>query len=99
MDKIGIIISKRLNQHRLGDTAKASEILYKANESLQKKLQCSDDEVRAFRLKDGILYIGTTGSAWSQEVFYQQERLMEEIRKDHGPKSVIRIVIKGLTTN
>lgn len=99
MDKIGIIVNKRLNQHKLGDTARASEILHKANESLQKKLQCSDDEVRAFRLKDGILYIGTVGSVWSQEVFHQKEGLMEEIRKQHGPKSVIRIVIKSLTTN
>lgn len=99
MDKLGTIIAKRLNQHKLGDTAKAAEILYKANVSLQKRLQCSDDEVRAFRLKDGVLYIGTVGSAWGQEVFYQQEGLMEEIRKDHGQKSVLRIVIKGLTTS
>jgi hypothetical protein len=99
MDKLGIIITKRLNQHKLGDTAKASEILHKANASLQKRLQCADDEVRAFRLKDGVLYVGTVGSAWSQEVFYQQEGLMEEIRKDHGQKSVLRIVIKSLTTS
>lgn len=99
MDKIGAIITKRLNQHKLGDTARASEILHKANVSLQKRLQCSDDEVRAFRLKDGILYVGTVGSVWSQEVFHQQEGLMEEIRKEHGQKSVLRIVIKGLTTS
>ncbi len=98
MDKLSEIIRKRLNQHKLGDTARASEILYNANKSLQSRLQCSDDEVRAFRLKDGILYIGTVGSAWGQEVFYQQEGLMEEIRKQHGPKSVIKIVIKGLTS-
>jgi len=99
MDKLGEIINKRLNQHKLGDTARASEILHNANKSLQNRLQCSDDEVRAFRLKDGILYVGTVGSAWSQEVFHQQEGLMKEIREEHGPKSVLRIVIKGLTTS
>ncbi len=99
MDKLGEIINKRLNQHKLGDAARASEIVHHANVSLQKRLQCSDDEVRAFRLKDGILYVGTAGSAWGQEVFYQQEGLMEEIRKQHGSKSVIRIVIKGLTSS
>ena len=99
MDRIGTIITKRLNQHKLGESAKASEILLKANDCLQKKLQCSDDEVRAFRLKDGVLYVGTVGSAWSQEVFHQQQGLMKEIRKEHGQKSVLRIVIKSLTTS
>ncbi|MBU0705925.1 DUF721 domain-containing protein [Patescibacteria group bacterium] len=97
MDKIGIIISKRLNQHKLGESARASEIVYQANRILQEKLQCGDDEVRAYRLKDSILYVGTVGSAWSQEVFHQQESLMKEIRKAHGSKSVLKVIIKSLT--
>lgn len=99
MDKIGDIVGKRLNQHKLGDTARASEILHKANRSLHEKLQCSDEEVKAFRLKDGILYIGAVGSAWSQEIFHQREQLLDEIRREHGDKAVIRIVIKGLTSS
>lgn len=99
MDKIGVIITKRLNQHKLGESARASEIVHLANRLLNEKLKCDDAEVKAFRLKDGVLYVGTVGSAWSQEVFHQQEGLMEEIRKLHGPKSVIRIVIKGLTSS
>ena len=96
MDKIGVVINKRLNQHKLGDTARASEILLKANKLLQQKLSCADDEVRAFRLKEGVLYVGTVGSAWSQEVFHQQEGLIKEIREEHGQKSVSKIVIKSL---
>ncbi len=99
MDKLGQIVKKRLNQHKLGDSARASEILHLANLSLQKKLDCSDDEVRAFRLKDGALYVGTAGSVWSQEVFHQREELMDEIRQKHGQKAVSRIVIKGLTSS
>ena len=99
MDKLGEIINKRLNQHKLGDTARASEIVYHANVSLHKRLNCTDDDVRVFRLKEGVLYVGTAGSAWSQEVFYQQEGLLEEMQKQHGPKSVLKIVIKGLTSS
>lgn len=99
MDKIDVIIKKRLNQHKLGHSAKAAEILHQANESLQSKLQCSDDEVRAFRLKDGVLYVGTAASAWSQEVFHKREELMQEISQAHGPKAVVRMVIKGLTSS
>ncbi|MFH0838519.1 MAG: DciA family protein [Patescibacteria group bacterium] len=99
MDRIGAIIGKRLNQHKLGESARASEIVHRANKLLQEKLQCGDDEVRAFRLKDGILYVGTVGSAWSQEVFHHQEGLINEIRKAHGTKSVLKIVIKSLTSS
>jgi hypothetical protein len=99
MDQIGNIINKRLNQHKLGESARAAEIIVKANKHLQEKLQCEDDEVRAFRLKDGVLYVGTVGSVWSQEVFHHQKDLMDEIRKEHGPKSVLRIAIKSLTSS
>ena len=99
MDKIGAIIGKRLNQHHLGESARAAQIIVKANQLLQKKLACEEDEVRAFRLKDGILYVGTVGSAWSQEVFHRQADLLREIREEHGQKSVLKIVIKSLTTN
>ncbi|MBN2307053.1 DUF721 domain-containing protein [Candidatus Peregrinibacteria bacterium] len=99
MDHIGAIIGKRLNQHHLGESARASQILVKANQFLQKRLQCEEDEVRAFRLKDGVLYIGTVGSVWSQEVFHEQEAMMKKIREEHGAKSVLKIVIKSLTTD
>lgn len=99
MDKIGDIIGKRLNQHHLGESARAAQVILRANEFLKKSLQCDDSEVRAFRLKEGILYIGTVGSAWSQEVFHQQKHLMKEIREEYGAKSILKIVIKGLTMN
>ena len=99
MDKIGDIIGKRLNQHRLGESARASQIIGRANRFLQKSLECGEDEVRVFRFKDGVLYVGTVGSAWSQEVFHRQAELMKEIREEYGQKSVLKIVIKSLTIN
>lgn len=99
MDKIGDIIGKRMNQHNLGESARASAVIHKANVFLQGRLQCTEDEVNVFRLKDGVLYVGTVGSVWSQEVFHRQEELMEEMQKEHGPKTVLKVVIKSLTSN
>ena len=99
MDKIGLIIEKRMNQHKLGESARAGQIILQANKLLHQKLECEDAEVRAFRFKEGVLYVGTVGSAWSQEVFHQQANLMKEIRAKHGQKSISKIVIKSLTTN
>jgi len=98
MDKIGDLIGRRLNQHKLGESAKASLVVSKANDFLWKKLPDSEEEVRAFRLKDGVLYIGTVGAVWSQEVHGLKEKLMDEIHHEHGKNSVLRVVIKGLTT-
>jgi len=99
MDKIGDIVGKRLNQYKLGESARAAQIVMRANELFQGQLGCSEEEVRAFRLKDGVLYVGTVGSVWSQEVFQRQTGVMDEIRREHGSKSVLRIVIKSLTSN
>jgi len=98
MDKIGDIIGKRLNQHNLGESARAATVLHQANAFLQAKLQCTETEVHAFRIKDGVLYIGTAGAAWSQEVFLRQEELMDEVRGELGQKVIVRIVLKGLTS-
>lgn len=99
MDKIGDIIGKRLNQHRLGESARAALILKGVNSFLQNRLRCSESEVNAFRVKDGTLYIGTYGAAWSQEVFLRQEELVSQVRREYGPKSVLRVIIKSLTTD
>jgi hypothetical protein len=98
MDKIGDLIGKRLNQHKLGESARASAIVHKANLFLREKFPESEDEVRAFRLKDGILYIGTAGAVWSQEVHGCQSQMIEVIGREYGEKSVVKVVIKGLTT-
>ena len=98
MDKIGDLIGKRLNQHNLGEAARASLVVNKANAFLWNKFPDSEDEVMAFRLKDGVLYIGTAGAAWSQEIHGLREKLMDDIHQEYGKNSVIKVVIKGLTT-
>ena len=98
MDQIGMIVGKRLNQHKLGESARASQILLQANTFLKERLDCDEGDVCAFRLKDATLYIRTAGSVWSQEVFFLQEDLMKDIRKIHGLQSVLKVVIKSLTS-
>lgn len=97
MDKLSDLLGRRLNQHRLGDSARAAAILSAANKLLQAKLECQDDEVRAFRLDQGVLYVGTSNSVWGQEVWARQEELMAEIHQEYGKNSLSKIVIKGLT--
>ena len=55
----GIIINKRLNQHQIAQSARASEIVFKANQHINKWLKCETDEARAMTLKDGVLWVGT----------------------------------------
>lgn len=97
MDKINLIIKKRLNQHKLGDSAKAAQVLGQVNNLLHDELKCSDREIKALRLKDGTLYIGTAGAGWSQEVFLRREQLIEDVCKRHGAKTATKIIIKSLT--
>jgi len=98
MDKIGSLVSKRLNQHKLGEAARASMVLNKANIFLQNKFPNAEGEVSAYRLKNGILFIGVMSSVWSQELWGYKERLIEEIHNEYGKNSVIKVVIKSLTS-
>ena len=98
MDKIGDLIGKRLNQHNLGESARAAMVVAKANCFLREKFPESEDDFRAFRLKDGILYIGAHGAVWSQELSGHRGELMRAIHDEYGQKSVLKIVIKSLTT-
>lgn len=93
MDKLNDLISKRLSQHKLGDSAKASLILHTANILISQKFKTDQAEIKALRLKEGVLTIGTVSSVWSQELWGYNEELMKEIQKEHGPKSIIKIMI------
>jgi len=96
MDKLINIVDKRLNQHRLGDSASASQIIFRVNQLLTDKFGSTEAEVKALTLKDGTLKIGTVSSVWSQELWAYQEPLIQLIQKEYGPKSVIKILISGL---
>jgi len=98
MEQLGDLIGKRLNQHKLGEAARASMVLNKANIFLQNKFPNAEGEVNAFRLKNGTLFIGVMSSVWSQELWGYKEKLIEEIHNEYGKNSVIKVVIKSLTT-
>lgn len=91
MDKLGKIIEKRLNQHKIGDSARASEVLHNANQFLSKKLQCNDNEVRAVKIKNGILTIGVLNSIWGQEVWGIISLLLKKLQNDFGETYVKKI--------
>lgn len=99
MDKLGDIVGKRLNQHKLGGDARASLVLHQADSMMQEKFNCEPTELKALRLKDGVLTIGSVSSVWSQELWSFQDELKRSIRLEHGQKSVSKILIKALTIN
>ena len=99
MEKFSHLITVRLNQHKLGDSARASEVIYKANQHLSKTLCCEENEVRATKLEQGVLWVGVLNSVWSQEVFSSSSTLLKVLQGDYGDKMVQKIRIKSLTTS
>src|SRR5688500_3821210 len=97
MQKLTDLIEKRLNQHKLGDSAKASHIIHLANRFLYEKFKMGASEIRALVVKEGTLSIGTVSSVWSQEIWSYQETLLKKIRQECGEKSVVKILITGLS--
>ena len=97
MDKIGNIIGKRLNQHKIGDAARASEVIHMANQYLSRELKCESNDARAFQIKGGILWIKVNGSSWNQEVWSRSFPLLKKIQKEYGENFVKKIRTKSLT--
>ncbi len=97
MDKIGNIIGKRLNQHKLGESARASEVINKANQYLSKTLKCEAEDARATTLKDGILWIKVGSATWGQEVWGTTAPLLKKLHGEYGKNSVKKIRTKSLT--
>jgi len=97
MDKLSDLIQKRLNQHKIGDSALASEIVFKANQYISIWLKCEVDEVRAYKFQNGILHINVFNSVWSQEAWGISEKLLSKLKSDFSENFVKKIVIKCLT--
>ncbi len=92
MDKIGNLIKVRLNQHKLGESSQASGILHKANACLGKWLNCSNQDVKAFKLQNGILWIRVDNAVWGQEVWGVSSKLLRELQKEYGKNLVKKIL-------
>lgn len=98
MQKLGNITKYRLNQHKLGTVVQASQVLNRADGWLQENVKCSSDEVRAIRLKDGVLLIAVTQAVWAQELNGHTSQLLKSLQNEFGPKIIQRIRTKSLTS-
>ena len=94
MEKIAGIIGRRLNQHKLGESARASEVIYKANEYLSKTLKCEAEDVRATTLKDGVLWIKVGSAVWGQEAWGVTASLLKKLHGEYGNSIVKKIRTK-----
>ena len=92
MDKIGNLIKVRLNQHKLGESAQASNIIHKANVYLGKLLNCSTQDVKAYRLSNGILSVRVDNAVWGQEVWGVSSKLLKELQKEYGKNLIKKIL-------
>ncbi len=96
MQSLGHIIGKRLHQHKLADSARASHVIHLANVFLEDHFEDCLDEVKALSLKDGVLKIGSRSSVLSQELWHQQEELLSTLQSATDAKLVQKILITGL---
>jgi len=96
MDRIGDIIGKRLNHHQISDSARASEVVHKANQYLSQWLKCETGDARVTSLKDGILWVGTGNSAWSQETQGITSPLLKKLQDEYGKTYVKKIRIRSI---
>ncbi|MBU0578081.1 DUF721 domain-containing protein [Patescibacteria group bacterium] len=95
MEKISNIVGKRLNQHKIGDSARASEAIFKANQYLSQWLKCEYEDARAYKLKDGILWVGTGNATWSQEVWSVSNSLLKKMQEEYGKDYIKKICIRS----
>ena len=98
MKKLSNIVQHRLNHHNLGESGRAAEIIYVANNLLNQWLENVDQNVKAMQLKNTILLIGTKNAGWAQEVWGISEKLLLELQKQFGKKIVTKIRTKDLTS-
>jgi hypothetical protein len=97
MEQIGSIIGKRLNHHQIAESARASEIVYKANQYLSQWLKCEIGDARVISLKGGILWVGTGNAVWSQETRNVSDPLLRKLQDEYGKTYVKKIRIRSIT--
>jgi predicted nucleic acid-binding Zn ribbon protein len=97
VEQLGQIINKRLNQHQIGESARASEVVFKANQYLSSWLKCEHDEVRAMSLNNGALHIGSGSAVWSQETRNISDPLLKKLQDEYGKTYITKIRIRSIT--
>jgi hypothetical protein len=98
MQELSELIKKRLNQHKLGTSSQASEVIFKANQYLKGWLSSTPAEVNATVLKNGVLWVEVGHSSWGQEVWGISSLLLKRLQEEYGESMIHKICTKGLTT-
>lgn len=97
MEKLSDLIKGRLDTHNLSASARASEVLHKANILLADQLDHPNNGVKAYRFDGGTLFIAAENSVLCQEVWGAQMFLLNRLKKQFGKNIVKKILIKSLT--
>lgn len=99
MQKLSDLIKGRLDTHNLSASAKASEVLHKANILLADQLGQLNNGVKAYRFDGGTLFIAAENSVLCQELWGLKISLLNSLKKQFGKNIVKKILIKSLTIN
>lgn len=99
MENLSNLVKMRLPKHHLSVSAKASEVLFVANQWLSEQLDLEDSGVKAYKLHHGRLYIAAPDAAFRNEVWSLQSALLGELQARFGSVLVQKVVLKGLTIN
>jgi hypothetical protein len=96
MEKAGNIIQRRLNHHQISESARAAEVVFKANQYLSTWLKCETEDARATSLKEGILWISTGSAVWSQEAHGVASPLLKKLQSEYGEMYVKKVRIRSV---
>lgn len=91
MQKLSELIQNRLHNHKLHASAKASEVVFRANECLLEYFPDHQRAVKAISIKQGVLLIEVKSSVWSQELWSVSDELLQKLQKEFGEKMVQKI--------
>ncbi len=97
MKKLSDLIINQLNSHGVGDSARASEVLYHANLILEEIFPDSKNNIKIHKFSDNTLYLGVINAVWSQEVWFNQGAILSRLDLLFKNK-VKKISIKHLTS-
>jgi hypothetical protein len=97
MEKAGNIIQRRLNHHQISESARAAEVVFKANQYLSTWLKCETEDARVTSLKDGVLWIGTGSAVWGQETKNVSDPLLRKLQDEYGGTYVKKVRIRSIT--
>ena len=99
MDPLSHLLQKRLNQHKLGESAQASHILFRANEKLSDLLPESKGCLKAVSLSQGVLWVECSAALWSQELWGVSSKLLESLHSEYGSQAPRKVRAKSLTSS